>query len=501
MLYLIPLAIIGWMGLFELARKGWKRTFVPVGFSKGGGGGGTTVTSHTYYYYKIKFPHHSIDPNQSILFYDAFGVLVYTLPPNYQHMNYGEGVLSVPGTEQNTLIESVSTATYYVFYSADDLVIDYDNAEFKIAKKLVSNPAESTIKATFEYITVFTPFRDVASVIDGRWDTQVQTEFYAQPPAGYNYAILDLGAAYNIQALDIVAGFYKPDEYRKFDIEGCFSIQYSLNGTDFYEIGDETHNFKLTGGGHKSFEENDLGTEFSARYLKLIIEDVKKLEYGVKKDADGNIIQSGVWVVAFTEIAAYNDVVIKSESYLIPTTYLSGGIDLTGIVSGAFPTTINVDSTEGFDSSGTAYIDNGDGTFDSFTYTGITATSFTGVAGLSESHYNDDMVVQEVEGDTTLYDYDGLLPSLGDRLYKKMDIDESYLYTQEQLDYVTKRYLKEFYKNHSKIAVDVLYAPHLQVGQTIKVVDTYNSINANYFIESIKDNNGFYSLTLAKYPA
>lgn len=466
---------------------------------RGGGGGETTSTSHTYYYYKVKFPHNNIDPSQPIILYNAFGSDSRTVPPYSDIMNYGEGILSIPGTEQNLEVESIASATYYVLYSQNDLVIDYENAEFKIAKTMIKAQVDTIVQATYEYITVFTPLKDVASVIDGRWDTQVQTTFYAQPPQGYNYAILDLGAIYEIQALDIVAGFFKPDNVRKFDIDMNLSIQYSLDNVSYYEISDKTHNFELSGGASQSFEEQDLGIGFQARYLKLILENVKKIEFGEVKDANGVVIQTGLWVVALTEIAAYNNIVIKSDVKLIPTSYT------TSQITGA-STTIPVKSTEGFtdpESSETltAYISVGDGTLDSFTYTGLTPTSFIGVSGIGTTYASNTMIVKEEEGDTTLYDYYELLPKLGDRLYKKNDISDSILYTQTQLDYIAKATEREFIKNHDKINIDVLYAPHIQIGQTLKLVDPYNNMSTRFFVESIKDNNGSYSLVLARYPA
>jgi len=488
-----------------------------------GGGGGSDVetTSHTYYYYKIKFAHTSIDPSQSILFYDAIGILVYTLPPYSSYMNYGQGILAVPGTEQNTTVESVATASYYVFYSTDDLVIDYENAEFKIAKKLIKFPAETKVSATYEYLSVITPFKDIASVIDGRYDTQVQTEFFAEPPTGYNYSILDLGSEKQIQALDIIAGFYKPDLIRKFDVGFTMSIHYSTDGTNFYPISSKTQNVDFSGGEGKSFEESDLGVGFSARYFKMILEKVDRIEYGSMKvlqasaiispDLDAiasiriipfsakqttdTVISYGVYVVALTEIAAYNDIIITSTSTLIPACAMTSA-SLIG------DSTLYVDTTEGFDLSGvgyTAYVDNNDGTYDSFTYTGLTGTSFTGVSGLDSTHVTSSKVVQSLEDDNSVYDYKGLRNQLGDRLYKKSKIDDNSLFSQSQLDYVSKAYLKEFIKNHSKIQVNVVYAPHIQIGQTIRVVDSYNHTNTNYFVSSISDNNGSYTLVLSRY--
>jgi hypothetical protein len=522
---LILLSLILWSWILWNTQK-YSNRFVPY-LQRGGGGGDTTVTSHTYYYYKIKFAHNSIDPSQTIIFYDAFGVEIYILPPYYEFMNYATGILSVPGTTQNFTVERVATASYYVYYSSDDVIIDYDNAEFHIAKKLIKVPATSVIKATFEYLTVITAFKGIASVIDGRWDTQVQTEFFAEPPTNYNYAILDLGSIRTIQALDIVAGFYKPDDIRKFDINFNISLEYSLDGVDYYNISDKTFNVAFTGGESKSFEEEDLGVGFQTRYIKVLLEKVQKINYGditvtvseVNRQnlidrgiidtnlANGSIavLKYGVWVVAFTEIGAYENIVLKSESKLIPTTYLSSNIDLGVLPSGSYPTIVNVDSTDGFEllsaeTSRNAYIKNTDGTFDIFTYTGTTSTSFTGVSGLSFNHNIDAMVVQELENDTDIYDYDCLLPKLKDRLYKSSKIDDKTLYSEAQINYVSREFLKEFVKNHSKISVDLLYSPHIQVGQTIEVIDSYNGTNTNYFVDSIEDNNGYYRLTLARYP-
>lgn len=495
--------------------------------SRGGGGGNTTTVNHTNYYYRIRLPHTAVDPNQSIILYDSFGQVVYVVPPLSPQVNYASGTISVPGNEQNAIVESISTATYYVYYNSSNLVVDYERGEFKISKSLIKTPAATVVRATFEYLTVMTAVKDIASVIDGKWDTQVQTTFTSEPPTNYNYAILDLGASYEIQALDIIAGFFYPDEEhtRKYDIGMTLSLRYSLDGITYYNVSDNAENFEMSGGEGKSFEEDDLGIGFEARYLKLLLQSVNKIDYGALKvtinDANrgyyitqgligigtGNgaslVVSEGLWAVAFTEIAAYNDIINKSTASLIATTYLTTAINIS-----APPTSINVTSTSGFTSSGTGYILNDDGlTFDTFTYTGLTSTSFTGVTDLSQSHAIrttttsiDGMVVQSMETDTTLYDYNCLLPKLGDRVTKIDKISEDYLYTKAQNDYLSKRYLYEFIKNHTKININVMYCPHLKIGQTITVIDPYNITTRNYFIESISEDSGRYSLTLAYYP-
>ena len=208
----------------------------------GGGGPTTTTTVHTYYYYRIMLAHNSIDPSKEILLYNAYGEVVQTIPPYSGWVDYGLGIIAVPGDSQNNIVAGISTATYYVYYASDDLVVDYNNVEFKIAKKLIKSLAGTQVSGTFEYWTVVTPFKDIASVIDGRWDTQVQTTFFAEPPSGYNYGIIDLGQESDIQAIDIVAGFFKPDNVLKFDIDMTFTLHYSLDNVNYYLISDKTAN-------------------------------------------------------------------------------------------------------------------------------------------------------------------------------------------------------------------------------------------------------------------
>lgn len=442
------------------------------------------VKIHTYYYYKVIFPHTSIEPSQPIYLYNAQGGLVKTLGSYDLNMDYGRGIWNVPGTEKNSDIETLSTATYYVMYSTGKLNIDYDNVVFYIEKSLIPERGKETVTATFEYWSVMTEVSGIASIIDGRWDTQVQTEFYSEPPSGYNYAIIDLGQTYTIQAMDMTAGFFKPDGERKIDINISCTIQYSTDNVSYSDISDTTNNFSLAGGESIQFEEEDLGVNLQARYLKLILENVERIDF-----------EDGVWVVAIAEVSAYNDIYLKSESTLIATTKLTDAV-----ANGA--ATLPVVDTSQFTSSGTLYL-NGDGftgnVDDEVTYTGKTATSFTGCSGvLAQS--NGIRVSQTLESDTTIYDDDGLLEKLGDRVYKDVRISDEVLYTQTELDRISKAFLDEFYKNHTKISVDVLYAPHLRIGQTIKVTDTYNNIDQNYFIEAITDRNGYYSLVLAYYP-
>jgi hypothetical protein len=461
--------------------------------------GTPTITVRQYWYYSIRFAHTSIDATQTITLYDAVGLPVLTIPPGSGGMNYSAGIYTVPGTERNSTVESISTASYTVFYSLAGIIIDTETVRFSISKQLVPSKDFAIVAATFQYWTAVTPFDNVGDIIDGRFDTQVQTEFYAEPPNGLPYAIIDLGQEYNLQAIDFIAGFYKPDNIRKYDINFTATLLYSLDNITYYHISPETQNISFTGGSSKKFEEKDLGVDFTTRYLRLDLESVKKLENQVRLTITDVSTPVNIWAVAFTEISAYDNVILKGEAKLTPTNELTTAITLASS-SGTYPTTVDVLSTAGFTDpesgeTATAYIEE-----DSFTYTGITATSFVGVEGLSTSHSIGARVSQELESDSIMYDTKYLLPKLGDRLYKENRISDTLLFNQTQLNNVSMAFLQEFYKNHDKIKVDIIFAPYLNVGDTVSVTDVYNNKLADlYFIESISFTNGEYSLVLARY--
>ena len=456
--------------------------------TKGGGLGKGPVktTVAVYTSYKLYFPHQNIDPNQTISLIDATGIEILTIAPNSGSMDYARGIYVYNDGTPNSIIASISTATYNVFYSTDLVEIDYDNIIFRISNQLIPNPNEVKVQATFEYWTIFTPLQDGGAIIDGRWDTHMQTEFFAEPPSSFPFAIIDLGSLKNVQAMDIIAGFYKPDENRKFDIDMRLTLRSSTDNVTYNDISDNTSNFQLSGGAAISFEEEDFGVNFQTRYIMIVIENVKKVEFG-----------NGVWPVAFTDVAIYDNIILKSDATLIATTQLTQSVSPSDI-------TINVESTEGFtepESGGdiqTAYVDG-----NSFTYTGLTTLTFTGVTVSSGSTGAiGDRVSQTLETDSTLFDDTGLLPNLGDRTFKEIRIDEQTLFSQSELDNLAKQFSREFVKNNNKIQANVMFQPFLKMGQTVELTDTYNNHSAvNYFIDGVKNDNGNFSLVLARYPS
>lgn len=441
--------------------------------------------SHTNYYYKVYLPGTNVVRDAPIYFYNSTGVLLYTIGPDSPRVNYEAGIWSPDSTKRNITLETISTATFSLNYSSSKLVIDFDNVIFKVSKDLIPDVNKALVTADFEYYTTITPIDSAGNLFDARFDTQTQTIFYVKPPPGYVYAILDLGQTQPIQAIDITHGFFKPDDKRTFEINNKYTIQYSTDNINYYTLCKEAINFNLAGGEAKSFEQEQFGEEFEARYFKLIINDMNKIEYG-----------NGIYVAAFTEFAAYKDIILTGEALLIPTTALS--TDFAGDVqSGAgSQINLNVASTSYFDDYGTAYLDD-----IAFTYGDTTSTSFLQCsgAGIYTAQSLDTRVSQTVESDTSIYDDEALLPYLGDKLYKEIEVNE-FLDTRTKIDRRAKDYLIEFYKNHTRCTVSSVYAPHVRVAQTLLVNDPINQISRRYFVESLQGTKDGVTIGLAYYP-
>jgi len=103
------------------------------------------------------------------------------------------------------------------------------------------------------------------------------------------------------------------------------------------------------------------------------------------------------------------------------------------------------------------------------------------------------------ESPPTIYDVDGLLNTVGDRVWKDTSIKED-MNTQEKIDRYAKAYLSEFYKNHTKATAEVVVDPRVMVGDTVKTID-HEGVATRYFVENIsKQSRSGLQLTLARYP-
>ena len=336
---LILLSLFIWFLILKCSRYD---VIVPRSIRGGGGG----VQTQTYYNYQLRLSYQSIDPNYPILVYDQFGSLVYTVQPNDPNMDYGTGQYNVPGSSQNTTIESVSTATFYVAYPQSDVTIDYPNALFYISETIIPQPTDVTVWATFDYITRYTPTSGLASILANNYDNSLTTTFFAPPPQDYPYAIIDLGSVQPIQELDLTCGYFEPDNVTKFNVGFSVTVQYSLDNVNYFDIGTDLVNVAMSSGNSLSFDEKKLGSEFETRYVLILLESVNKIDYSsvqitVTSDnyqtlvnngiinpnyvghavvGDIVVLRDGLWVVAVTSASAYSDIVIKSEGKLIPTT-------------------------------------------------------------------------------------------------------------------------------------------------------------------------------------
>ncbi|MDD4804352.1 MAG: hypothetical protein PHN69_04185 [Candidatus Pacebacteria bacterium] len=83
-------------------------------------------------------------------------------------------------------------------------------------------------------------------------------------------------------------------------------------------------------------------------------------------------------------------------------------------------------------------------------------------------------------------------------LYKDTTVYEQ-LNTQELVDTYAQANLNEFQKDNTTVTVTSPIGTHYDMGMTVNLTDTENSINQNYFIEEVSTDNGAVTLTLARY--
>jgi len=83
-----------------------------------------------------------------------------------------------------------------------------------------------------------------------------------------------------------------------------YTIEYSLNNVDWYPICKEANNFSIGAGETKNFE--DLGEEFKARYLRIVLNKAEKKTIG----------GVDIWPVSITEFSAYENTILVGEAKL-----------------------------------------------------------------------------------------------------------------------------------------------------------------------------------------
>jgi predicted ThiF/HesA family dinucleotide-utilizing enzyme len=359
------------------------------------------------------------------------------------------------------------------------------NVNCKIAEiELLKPPLVPTVTADFWYRKHLQKPQNIERLYDGLWTTQVQTISYSKPLKSFLYAVFEFKnyidknnkeySGQPIDAIDITGGWYIPSGAvgaRKYETKARYTIKYNTDGSNIYfPISAETTNFELSSGETKSFEREVLGEDFVAKRLALYVEDIEPIEdLGLTK-----------WVISLVEFACYRNIYLVGETKLIPTTKLTQATNYGD-------TTIYVKDTGAFPSAGTAYLDD-----TLFTYTGKTATSFTGCSGIVEKSVNT-RVSQYLEEKTNplhprygwIYDPDHLLVKVGDRVYKDTEINK-YLNTEQIIKDYSKMFLRELSNNISKANVTVVARPDAVIGDSVLVSDTVNlGEDKIYFVEGI----------------
>ncbi len=100
---------------------------------------------------------------------------------------------------------------------------------------------------------------------------------------------------------------------------------------------------------------------------------------------------------------------------------------------------------------------------------------------------------------STVADPNSLRTTIGEKVYKVNEINKNSM-TNLSTGMRAYNLLTEYVKNATRVSVDVAYSPHLELGQTVKVIDSVNGTNRNYFIEGLSNSKGAISLQLAYYP-
>jgi len=110
-----------------------------------------------------------------------------------------------------------------------------------------------------------------------------------------------------------------------------------------------------------------------------------------------------------------------------------------------------------------------------------------------------DVVATTTDPTSTVADTNDLRTKIGEKIYKVNEINKN-LMTMKSTGDRAYNFLKEYAKNYTRASTEIAYSPHLELGQTIQVIDSVNGVNQNYFIEGLSSNGGAVSLQLAYYP-
>lgn len=391
-----------------------------------------------------------------------------------------------PGA-QITDVDKIGSAIYYVWHEDDgdpDFYIDYEDNTIAIKKEFFTDKdngfPQDVVQADFSYAQRLSPITNYELMFDGRYDTKAQTQFTIEPLPGTEVFTIDFGRVVQIDAIDILGGYYSLQGVNTGIAQIAFSNQYtlkfSLDNITYLLPTDKADTFTLASGDTFSLEREDLGTNFQTRFLKLEIEKAQRHD-----------IDNGLWFVSIADFRCYNNTVLIGDGKLVAR------LD-TGTGAGTLNTL--TDSTQSWtinQFTGRWLVDSFD---NEFHISSNTATALT-VSGTPNS--GEYWIFEDKQVANTVYDKDDLLTSLGDKLFKNNTINDR-IKTQRSIDNESKQTLKELIKNNARISARVGYHPAVRVGQTFTVIDNRNNVNKRYFVENVSKDGMSKTLILGHYP-
>jgi hypothetical protein len=323
------------------------------------------------YDYEIFLPHTGLSPKHDIIIYDPGGTEIFTAEAGNSLVDYGRGIVRHrrPLSGGDPHIEP-STATYTVTRS-DLFEVDYNNNRFLISANAFTfsyglvttsdlspeqqlqyevyravvgrstanewlrsiTPAGPTtytyngtapeqtregwdkpsiVRATFKYREFVEPYDGLGRMTDGDWDTQFQLAFKENPVPGSILAVIDLGADYTIDTIDLMMGYYKMGALDEIQVPytATLTIETRADAGEFDVVAPEMTGFEVSAGDTKSFERTELKDGQVMRYIRIKIESLEHVAAGDPP---------GIWPIAIVALAAYSDAVIKGEATLVST--------------------------------------------------------------------------------------------------------------------------------------------------------------------------------------
>lgn len=337
-------------------------------YDRGSGRVGANVRIDTDYAYEIHFSHRSISPSEAIEIYDSTGSVLFTIAANtpaeieigrtswsltffgtvvsmgllaasvLKRMDYARGIYYVHPRDVGLRRSSwdfsrhihrndqyfferqqqftPSTASYSVHYSDDLREIDYENGLITVRDEVFANLLDpdvhprDIVEMTFNYMEAYQTMENAFSMIDGNMQTNAQMAFKDAPVPGHHLFTLDLGSDEEIDAIDIVGGYYIPEQgqNRRLRVDMTLSLYTSDDGITFSLPCKEALKFDLSSGDVMSFEHEQLGDGFSARFLQVRLESTENITFGSPK---------GIWPISIQQFRVYQKTILRGEATLV----------------------------------------------------------------------------------------------------------------------------------------------------------------------------------------